>query len=77
MPALVLLDLWMPVMDGRGFLAAYRQLPLPQAPVVLFAAALRKGGAPVDADAVLAKPFDLPDLLALVEHLIGRPRKPC
>jgi CheY-like chemotaxis protein len=36
-PTLILLDLRMPLLDGWGFLAAYRQLPLPQqqAPVIV------------------------------------------
>ncbi|MGI4734441.1 MAG: response regulator [Janthinobacterium lividum] len=36
-PSLILLDLRMPVLDGWGFLAAYRQLPLPQrlSPVIV------------------------------------------
>src|SRR5690349_21111749 len=38
-PALVLLDLYMPVVDGREFLRAYRALPVPHAPVVLFSVA--------------------------------------
>jgi two-component system, NtrC family, response regulator len=37
-PALVLLDLNMPVMDGEAFLDEYEHLPAPRPPVVLFTA---------------------------------------
>jgi CheY-like chemotaxis protein len=35
-PALILLDLTMPVMDGWRFLDEYEHLPAPRAPVLLF-----------------------------------------
>src|SRR5688500_15387771 len=34
-PDLIVLDYRMPVLDGPGFLAAYRTLPGPHAPVIL------------------------------------------
>ena len=34
-PHLIVLNLGMPVLDGPGFLAAYRALPGPHAPVIL------------------------------------------
>ncbi len=68
-PSLILLDMRMPVMDGTAFLAAYRQLPGPHAPVV----ALTAAGRPTieGVDGVLAKPFALDDLLAVVERYAG------
>src|SRR5689334_2421690 len=33
-PALILLDIYMPLMDGRAFAAAYRELPGPHAPII-------------------------------------------
>ena len=72
-PAVILLDAHMPVMDGGAFLSAYRQTPGPHAPVVVISGArgaeatsLGASGAPVDG--ILEKPFDLEELLALVEH---------
>lgn len=71
--SLILLDLWMPLMDGTAFLHAYQQLPPPRAPVVVLAASListeRAPG--VEANGFLAKPFDLVDLLATVARFTG------
>ena len=65
-PALILLDHRMPEMDGPAFLEAYRRPPGPHAPVVGLTAA---GGPGMEgADAVVAKPFALDDLSAVVER---------
>lgn len=66
-PALVLLDTWMPVMDGQEFLRSYRESPGPHVPVISVTAAPTA----VDADATLPKPFDLNDLLDLVHHYLS------
>ena len=67
-PGLILLDLWMPQMDGAGFLAVYRSLPIPRAPVVIFAASadVQAEALPADVAGFLAKPVELVDLLDLV-----------
>ena len=69
-PGLILLDLWMPEMDGAGFLTAYRSLPTPRAPVIIFAASAdaqaERLPADVDVAGFLAKPVELADLLDLV-----------
>jgi CheY-like chemotaxis protein len=70
---LILLDLWMPGMDGWTFLEHYRRLPGPHAPVVIFAAqsdevAARQSRA-LGAAGFLTKPFDLEALLGVVEAL--------
>jgi CheY-like chemotaxis protein len=74
-PDLILLDMRMPVMDGRAFLAAYRRSPPPHARVVLSTAAAdaAASAAEVAADGVLAKPFDLDQLIAVVEAFCPAP----
>lgn len=71
-PALILLDMRMPVMDGWEFARRYRELPVDQAPIVLVTAAADAVGcaAQVGADGVLAKPFDLDELVALVQRYV-------
>lgn len=73
-PALVLLDMMMPVMDGWRCAAELRSCYGRSLPIIVVTAselALRRG-ADVDADATLAKPFELEDLLELVDrHLPG------
>jgi CheY-like chemotaxis protein len=66
-PALVLLDLLMPVMDGQEALVALRQLP-GHIPVVFMSAGLRArdAAAQLDAEGYLEKPFNVDELLRLV-----------
>jgi two-component system, chemotaxis family, chemotaxis protein CheY len=70
-PDLILLDLRMPVMDGWQFLAAYRETPQPHSRVVVLTAARESanGAEDIEADAFLAKPFDLEQLFDLVQSL--------
>ena len=65
-PAVILLDVDLPVLDGPGFLAAYRRAPGPHAPVVLMTAAGpagRAAGSRAGAAGHLGKPFGLAALL--------------
>jgi CheY-like chemotaxis protein len=72
-PGVILLDMRMPVMDGWEFSRAYRATPEPHAPIIVVTAARDAAdrAAQIDADGYLAKPFDLLDLLAIVERYLG------
>jgi CheY-like chemotaxis protein len=75
-PDLVLLDIMMPIMDGPEVRRRLRQDPrTADVPVVVMTAA---GDATVwarrlDAAGALQKPFDLDNLLDLVQRLVGPP----
>jgi DNA-binding response OmpR family regulator len=67
-PCAILLDMRMPTMDGWAFAAAYRARTDRPAPLVCMTAAadVARRGAEIAAEAALAKPFDLDDLVATV-----------
>lgn len=69
-PALILLDMKMPVMDGWAFAEAYRNETYPHAPIVVMTAArdTKARAAEIGADGYLAKPFDLEDLLTIARR---------
>jgi CheY-like chemotaxis protein len=70
-PALILLDLMMPELDGWGFMAALRRIrELPPIPVVLFSAHADAGSAAsmLDVAGFVKKPIRLDELLAAVER---------
>jgi CheY-like chemotaxis protein len=76
-PAVVLLDMVMPVMTGAELLVHMRRNPmLASVPVVLMTAAMQKEPASISAQAFLPKPFDLAELLRTVARFCdpGRPR---
>lgn len=70
-PALVLVDLIMPVMDGAKLVAELRaRQALRQVPIVLMTAAVSANPARLPAvEAVLTKPFDLDELIRTVARL--------
>lgn len=72
MPALVLLDMRMPVMDGWAFARAFRELYGARTPVVVMTAAESAAAraAEIDADAALHKPFHLDALLTTVNRFV-------
>ncbi len=74
-PACILLDLMMPVMDGWQFVAALEERGLRNAPLLILSAdrAVQGHAAKLRADAFLAKPFDLDELLGKVHQLTGGP----
>jgi CheY-like chemotaxis protein len=61
----------MPTADGWTFAQAYRRQPGPHAPIVVMTAAAEavRHAAEVGAAAFLAKPFELFELLKVVEGL--------
>lgn len=73
-PALLLLDLVMPVMNGAELVERVRAEPaLAGVPVLLMTAAISSPGPSLPkVDATLVKPFDLDDLLATVARLAPR-----
>jgi DNA-binding response OmpR family regulator len=75
-PSLVLLDMRMPVLDGWGFMHAVRERGWTLRVVVMTAGvdALR-WGRDIGANGVLAKPFELDELMGAIE--LGLPPQPC
>jgi urea transport system substrate-binding protein len=73
-PAVILLDMRMPVMDGWAFSRAYRDLRVQHAPIVVVTAAhdAEKRAEQVRAADVLSKPFELDDLIDVVARQAGR-----
>ena len=69
-PDLILLDLNMPGVDGREFLAAYRLDEGRHAPVVIFSAvqSADRIATEIAADGFLSKPFVIADLAAMVRR---------
>jgi len=68
-PQLVLLDMRMPVLDGWGFMHAVRERGLSLSVVVMTAAAdARRWAREIGAHGVLAKPFELDELIAAVQR---------
>jgi CheY-like chemotaxis protein len=73
MPGVILLDMRMPVMNGWEFAKEFRLRYGHAAPIVVVTAAENAKGraAEIGAEAWLAKPFDLDDVIVLVARLIG------
>jgi DNA-binding response OmpR family regulator len=74
-PALILLDLRMPIMDGWSFVEQYRRSTLVPAAIVVMSAAadLSSITGQLGADGLLRKPFDLDTLTKLIAaQLEGR-----
>ncbi len=72
-PALILLDMRMPVMDGWQFAQAYRQMAPPHAPIITMTAArdAAVSAQQINANAFLSKPFDIDDLIAMVHEYVS------
>ncbi len=75
-PRLILLDMMMPVMDGRRFRAEQlKDLALAPIPVVLVTADARAAqeARELTTHSALEKPFQLSDLLKIAERFCGPP----
>ena len=74
-PDVILLDARTPVTGGAEFARRYRQTPGPHAAVLLLTAADDPAGraAALQADGVLAKPFDLRALVEFVARSVRTP----
>jgi CheY-like chemotaxis protein len=74
-PAVIFLDMRMPVLDGWGFAARYRQQPGPKAALVCMTAATDapRWAAEIGAAAVLPKPFDLDQVVTVLERVTRGP----
>ena len=74
-PDLILLDVNMPIMDGRAFARDYRRRPGPHAPIVVMTAApdAAERAAELEAQAVLSKPFDVDHALETMRRCLAGP----
>jgi DNA-binding response OmpR family regulator len=75
MPGLILLDMRMPGMNGWEFAREFRARHGRAAPIVVVTAAenARRRAREIGAEAWLAKPFDLDEVLAIVSRFLDRP----
>lgn len=72
-PDVVLLDVMMPLMDGRAMCRALRADPLTaQVPVVFMTAGTPPPQADCAHEAVVRKPFDVDDLISLLRRVGAR-----
>jgi CheY-like chemotaxis protein len=76
-PDVIVLDMKMPVLDGWQFARAYREAPGPHAPVVVLTAAenAAQRAAEINADGWVAKPFDLDELLRVIQQHAAPPHR--
>ena len=76
-PDLILMDVMMPVLDGRQAVAQIRSAQSrPETPIVMMSAAVGPELLDPSIAGYLAKPFDLDHLVDLVVELIGHPTPP-
>ena len=78
MPALILLDMLMPVMDGWQFAREFRSRHGSAAPIVVVTAAehARERADEIAADDVVPKPFDVEHLIRVARRFAGPGDRP-
>jgi CheY-like chemotaxis protein len=72
-PACLILDLWMPELDGWSLATAMGKGEVPSVPTILVTGASSDSGYPVPTGQVLRKPIDPDRLLTLVARLTRPP----
>lgn len=74
-PAVILLDLRMPIMDGWSFAEQYRRAAKPAASLILLSALKDIEGSAkrLGAAAFIQKPFDLDEVVETIERCISAP----
>jgi two-component system response regulator ResD len=74
-PDLIILDIYLPILDGRRFVHEYRQRPGSHAPILIITGGgyAAERATALDAAGSLDKPFSPQQLLAKVEALIRAP----
>ena len=73
-PEVILLDLRMPLLDGEGFMRGMNGLPASaRVPVILISAKedLASIASRTGAAGHLSKPFETPQLLSMLDHVLG------
>lgn len=72
-PTLAIIDLTMPVMDGRELIERVRQEPGPPLPIIAVSATLPSGtNEHIEADACLTTPLDLEEVLEHITYLTSQ-----
>jgi DNA-binding response OmpR family regulator len=72
-PDLILLDLYLPTMNGAELLRRYRAKPYGRAKVIAISGVTDRDplAQQVEVDAFIGKPFDVSELLATIARLVG------
>lgn len=77
-PAVILVDLRMPIMDGWAFVEQYRRVAKPAASILLLTAArdIEENATRLRADGFIRKPFLLDDVTAAIERCVAKGASP-